>query len=53
MFEVNLTHFITSDAHNTTTPGNVLGDALEYAQDSFGIDKYYMFIESVNGRLVY
>jgi len=57
IIEANLTHFIASDAHNNTTRNNVLADALEHINQTFGIDDYYMFIENaeciVSGRPVH
>ncbi len=57
MIEANLTHFIASDAHNVTSRNNVLAEALEHVNQTFGIDDYYMFIENaeciVSGRMVH
>lgn len=57
MIESNLTHFVASDAHNTTSRGNLLADALEHVKSTFGVDDYFLFIENadciVSGRPVH
>lgn len=46
LIEYNLTHFIASDAHNTTTRGFHLRDAFEYVKKEYGIDMYYQLLEN-------
>src|SRR5690625_4635771 len=46
MIDANLTHFIASDAHNTTTRPFNIREAYEFINDNFGIDTYYMFKEN-------
>lgn len=48
LIEANLAHFIASDAHNTTTRGFVLHEALELVKKNYGVETYYMFIENSN-----
>lgn len=50
IIEAQLTHFIASDAHNTTTRGFYLQDAYTFVKDKFGVDTYYLFYE--NGNLL-
>jgi protein-tyrosine phosphatase len=46
LIEHNLTHFIASDAHNTTSRRFVLQDAYQWIQREFGRDVYFMFLEN-------
>lgn len=46
LIEANLTHFIASDAHNTTTRGFCLQDAYEEVDKQFGNGVSYMFMEN-------
>jgi len=42
----NLTHFIASDVHNTTTRKFWMRDAFQEIRDMYGLDTYYMFVEN-------
>jgi len=42
----HLTHFIATDAHNTTSRPVNLWEAYDYIQDEIGADVYYMFLEN-------
>lgn len=46
IIEANLTHFIASDAHNTTSRGFFLREAYEYVQTKIGIEATYMLMEN-------
>lgn len=46
LIEANLTHFIASDAHNTTTRGFCMDQAFKEIKDKFGSDYFYMFLEN-------
>lgn len=46
LIESNLTHFIASDAHNTTSRGFVLREALGEIKDQYGTEHFYMFLEN-------
>lgn len=46
LIEANLTHFIASDAHNTTTRGFCLEEAFQYVKDNFGREHFYTFLEN-------
>lgn len=46
LIEANLTHFIASDAHNTTTRGFCLEEALQYVKKQYGSDYFYTFLEN-------
>ncbi|RKQ34289.1 tyrosine-protein phosphatase [Oceanobacillus halophilus] len=46
LIEANLTHFIASDAHNTTTRGFCMDDAFRLIKNEFGSDYYFMFLEN-------
>ncbi|MFC2947707.1 tyrosine-protein phosphatase [Virgibacillus sediminis] len=46
LIEANLTHFIASDAHNTTTRGFCMDEAFRHVADKYGNDCYYMFTEN-------
>lgn len=50
LIEANLTHFIASDAHNTTTRGFCMDEAFNEIKIKYGSDYYFMFIE--NSQLV-
>lgn len=46
LIEANLTHFIASDAHNTTTRSFWLAEALATVRETYGTNMYYMFVEN-------
>lgn len=46
LIESDLTHFIASDAHNTTTRGFCLDGAYNHVMRAYGSDYYYMFQEN-------
>lgn len=46
LIETNLTHFIASDAHNTTSRGFVMSEAFEIIKSRYASDYYYMFLEN-------
>lgn len=46
LIEAHLTHFIASDAHNTTTRGFCMREAFEFVKKQYGIDTYYMLMEN-------
>lgn len=46
ILEANLTHFIASDAHNTTSRGFVMQEAFQEVKDAFGIEYYYALMEN-------
>lgn len=46
MIDTNLTHFIASDAHNTTTRKFWMKEALDQIKNTYGVDVYYLFIEN-------
>lgn len=46
LIESNLTHFIASDAHNTSTRGFLLKEAYDLVKDVYGVETYYMFMEN-------
>lgn len=56
LIEANLTHFIASDAHNTTSRGFVLQESYKELTDKHGIEARYMFMENaqllVDGQTV-
>jgi protein-tyrosine phosphatase len=57
IIEFNLTHFIASDAHNTSKRGFKLQDAYRTVSSDFGTDYEYMFKENaeilVAGKNIY
>jgi protein-tyrosine phosphatase len=57
LIEANLTHFVASDAHNTSSRGFKMVEAYDVIEKSFGIDAVYMFRENaelvVQGKSVY
>lgn len=57
LIEANLTHFIASDAHNTSTRGFKMGEALDFVESKFGVDMVYMFTENaellIDGKAVF
>ncbi|SFC52695.1 protein-tyrosine phosphatase [Bacillus sp. OV322] len=57
LIEANLTHFISSDAHNTTNRSFKLMEALDDVEKQFGVDMVYFFQENaeliVQGQSVY
>lgn len=46
LIESNLTHFIASDAHNTSSRGFCMQEAFQAVKDQFGMDVYYVFMEN-------
>src|SRR5690625_504577 len=50
LIEANLTHFIASDAHNTTSRGFYLREAYEYVQEEIDQEAAFMFHE--NSQLI-
>ncbi|WP_077623345.1 tyrosine-protein phosphatase [Sediminibacillus massiliensis] len=46
LIESNLTHFISSDAHNTTTRGFCMQDAMNEIQTSYGYSMTYFLMEN-------
>lgn len=46
LIETNLTHFIASDAHNTTTRGFCMDEAFSEIKNEYGSDYYFMLIEN-------
>ncbi|WP_249869228.1 tyrosine-protein phosphatase [Oceanobacillus saliphilus] len=46
LIEANLTHFVASDAHNTTTRGFCMHDAFHEIKNKYGSDYFYMFLEN-------
>src|SRR5699024_12401364 len=50
LIEANLTHFIASDAHNTTSRGFYLNEAYGYVQEEIDQEAAFMFHE--NSQLV-
>jgi protein-tyrosine phosphatase len=57
LIDTNLTHFIASDAHNTTTRGFVLHEAYKIIRKEHGNEAFYMFMENaqllIDGQAVY
>jgi protein-tyrosine phosphatase len=57
LLEANLTHFIASDAHNTTSRGFKMDEAYSMVEKVFGVDFVYMLRENaelvLTGRSVY
>jgi protein-tyrosine phosphatase len=57
LIEANLTHFVASDAHNTSSRGFKMVEAYDVIEKSFGIEAVYMFRENaelvVQGKSVY
>ncbi|QKY70315.1 tyrosine-protein phosphatase [Lentibacillus sp. CBA3610] len=56
LVEANLTHFLASDAHNTTTRGFVMDEAFQELSDQHGNEMTYLFMENaqllINGQNV-
>ena len=46
LIESNLTHFIASDAHNTTSRGFVMNEAFETIKKQYGSDYFYLLLEN-------
>ena len=46
LIESSLTHFIASDAHNTTSRGFCMQEAFHELKEQFGLDVYYTFMEN-------
>jgi protein-tyrosine phosphatase len=57
LIEANLTHFVASDAHNTSSRGFKMVEAYNVIAKNFGIEAVYMFRENaelvVQGKSVY
>jgi protein-tyrosine phosphatase len=57
LIEANLTHFVASDAHNTSSRGFKMVEAYDAIAKNFGIEAFYMFRENaelvVRGKSVY
>jgi protein-tyrosine phosphatase len=57
LIEANLTHFVASDAHNTSSRGFKMVEAYDVIAKNFGIEAVYMFRENaelvVQGKSVY
>ncbi|WP_062108609.1 tyrosine-protein phosphatase [Bacillus niameyensis] len=57
LIESNLTHFLASDAHNTTTRGFKMAEACDLLEKRFGIDTLYLFLDNaeliVEGKDIY
>ncbi|MCR2823810.1 tyrosine-protein phosphatase [Lederbergia panacisoli] len=53
----NLTHFMASDAHNTTTRGFKMSEACDLLETKFGLDSVYYFMDNaeliVDGKDIY
>jgi len=50
LIDANLTHFIASDAHNTTTRGFCMAEAHQELGQKYGNEAFYLFME--NGQLL-
>ena len=46
IIDANLAHFIASDAHNTTSRGFAMREAMEYIDNEYGSDYLEMFLEN-------
>ncbi|WP_174614771.1 tyrosine-protein phosphatase [Virgibacillus ihumii] len=46
LVEANLTHFLASDAHNTTTRGFMLEEGYRKLRENHGDEAFYMFLEN-------
>ncbi|MDC3423493.1 tyrosine protein phosphatase [Aquibacillus sp. 3ASR75-11] len=46
LIESNLTHFVASDAHNTTTRGFTMQEANQFIGDTYGNEMVYFFMEN-------
>src|SRR5699024_1619201 len=46
LIDANLTHFIASDAHNTTTRPFHLKEAYEHVRKEFGVETYFQLLEN-------
>lgn len=57
LIEANLTHFIASDAHNTTTRSFKMIEAYDVVEEEFGLDFVYLFRENaellLNGKNIF
>jgi protein-tyrosine phosphatase len=57
LIEANLTHFVASDAHNTSSRGFKMVEAYDVIEKNFGVEAVYMFRENaelvVRGKSVY
>lgn len=52
LITANLTHFVASDAHNTTSRGFKMGEAFDVIEKEFGMDMVYLFKENAEDLLV-
>ncbi|SHG03041.1 tyrosine-protein phosphatase [Ornithinibacillus halophilus] len=56
LIDANLTHFLASDAHNTTSRGFVMQEAFGVLQKEHGAELFYLFMENaqllVDGQMV-
>ncbi|MDQ0243666.1 protein-tyrosine phosphatase [Bacillus fengqiuensis] len=56
LIEANLTHFIASDAHNTSGRTFRLNEAYDFIENQYGIDMIYFFTENaqylIDGQMV-
>ncbi|WP_170007330.1 tyrosine-protein phosphatase [Bacillus fonticola] len=46
IIEANLTHFIASDAHNTTNRPFKMAEAMNFVEKKYGVDMLYYFTEN-------
>ncbi|MBS4223356.1 tyrosine-protein phosphatase [Lederbergia citrea] len=46
LVEANLTHFIASDAHNTTKRGFIMEEGLDLLEKKYGTDSLYYFMDN-------
>lgn len=46
LIEANLTHFLASDAHNTTSRAFWMREAYEALEDQYGVETEYIFLEN-------
>ncbi|PLR76035.1 tyrosine protein phosphatase [Bacillus sp. V3-13] len=57
LIDANLTHFVSSDAHNVSTRSFKMEEALDLIEKRYGVDMIYYFIENaellVEGQAVY
>ena len=57
LIEANLTHFLASDAHNTTTRPFYMAEAYSVIEKQYGMDYVYLFRENaelvIQGKTIY
>lgn len=57
LIEANLTHFIASDAHNITSRGFKMNEALDIVEEKYGTDMVYLFMDNaellIEGKNIY